>query len=101
MRLRDFIKQTLLDITQGVEQAQGEASVWIAPGRVMGKEQLEPSFVSFETAVTISKDGAANIEIFSFGVEGSLSSEHVNKVSFKVPVYFNAPKDFEEKHKKL
>jgi hypothetical protein len=63
MRLKDFIKQTLLDITQGVEQAQGEASVWIAPGRVMGKEQLEPLFVSFETAVTISKDGAANIEI--------------------------------------
>lgn len=91
MLLKDYIKQTLLDITQAVGEARREACLCIAPGRFNDKEQNDPSMVAFEIAVTVSKDGGGKIEIFSVvATGGNYSTESFNKVSFSVPVYFNS-----------
>ena len=100
MLLKDYVKQTLLDITQGVADARSEACLCIAPGYFHDVAQTDPSMVTFEVAISVSKDDKGKIEIVSFAVaEGNYSTESYNKVSFSVPVFFssdrpyNAPKD--------
>ena len=89
MKLEEFVKQTLLDITNGVAEAQKTARLWIAPGMVEGEPKLMPQMVSFEIVVTVSKEGGGGISVWSFGdIKGSASSESHNKISFEVPVYF-------------
>ena len=91
MKLEDFVKQTLLDITNGVAEAQKTARLWIAPGKVEGEPKLAPQMVAFEIAVTVSKEGGGGINVWSLGeIKGSASSESLNKISFEVPVYFQA-----------
>ncbi|MCJ9427922.1 trypco2 family protein [Kordiimonas marina] len=93
MKLEEFVKQTLLDITNGVSSAQAASPSWIAPGRVEGKKVMSPQMVSFEVAVTVSKEGGGSINIWSVAeAGGKASSEHTNKISFDVPVYFQARK---------
>lgn len=91
MKLEDFVKKTLLDITNGVAEAQKSAKLWIAPGMVEGEAKLAPQMVSFEVAVTVNKEGGGAISVWSLGeVKGSASSESLNKISFEVPVYFQS-----------
>lgn len=92
MKLDEYVKQTLLDITNGVEQAQREALLYIAPGTVEGEVRTEPQMVRFEVVVTVSKEAGGGISVFSVGdakVQGS--SEYTNRISFEVPIYRNAP----------
>ena len=92
MKLDEFVKQTLLDITNGVALAQEEALLYIAPGYVENKKQTEPQNVQFEVAVTAAKEASAGIRVLSFGeAKGGGSSEQVNRISFAVPVYLQAP----------
>ncbi|MBK8441482.1 MAG: hypothetical protein IPL38_18965 [Rhodobacter sp.] len=67
MKLDQFVKQTLLDITNGVAQAQAEAKLWISPGKVEGKPNNTPQMVSFEVAVTVNKEGSGGISVWSIG----------------------------------
>ena len=91
MKLENFVKQTLVDIMNGVAGAKKEAILSVAPGFMDGERiHGEPQYVTFETAVTVTKEGGASIEVLAIGLDGNVSSEHVNKISFKVPVYFNA-----------
>ncbi len=93
MKLEEFVKQTLLDITNGVSAAQKKAPSWIAPGRVEGEKVCNPQLVSFEVIVTTSKEGGGSINIWSVAeAKASGITEHVNKIAFDVPVYFQAPK---------
>jgi hypothetical protein len=94
MKLQDFVEKTLLEITRGVAEAQKKASVWIAPGRVEGDVEKSPSHVNFEVGVTTNAEGGGQIEILSF-VKSSVkgASQHTNKISFSVPVYYQAPKN--------
>jgi hypothetical protein len=50
MKLEDFVKQTLLDITNGVESAQKKSVVPIAPASANDVPVSTPQFVSFEIA---------------------------------------------------
>lgn len=98
MKLDEFVKQTLLDITNGVAQAQAEAKLWIAPGKVEGEPRITPQMVSFEVAVTVNKEGSGGVSVWSVGeVKGGASSESVNRISFEVPVYFQAQTPLHEK----
>ena len=98
MKLDEFVKQTLLDITNGVAQAQAEAKLWIAPGKVEGKPNNTPQMVSFEVAVTVNKEGSGGISVWSLGeLKGAASSESINRISFEVPVYFQAQTQLHEK----
>lgn len=91
MKLEDFVKQTLLDITNGVAAAQKASKLWIAPGKVEGEAKLSPQMVSFEIAVTVAKEGGGSINVWTLGELGVKgSTESLNKISFDVPVYFQS-----------
>ena len=94
MKLEDFVRQTLLDITNGVTEAREKSRIWIAPGYVDGKEVYSLQPVNFEGAVTVGKEGGGGIQVWSVGEMSAKGSiEHVNKVSFSVPINFSAPKE--------
>lgn len=92
MKLDQFIKQTLLEITKGVSDAQGETLLFIAPGYVDGKRQEKGQSVSFEIAVTVSGEGGGAISVLGLGeLKAGGSRETANRIAFEVPVYFSAP----------
>ena len=92
MKLDEYVKQTLVDISNGVEQAQREAMHFIAPGRVNDEVVIERQTVKFEVVVTVSKEAGGGITVFSIGdAKAHASSEHTNRISFEVPIYLNAP----------
>ena len=91
MNLEDYVEQTLLDITNGVAKAQKLSILSIAPGSLDGERILAPQMVSFDIAVTVSKEGGGGIQVWSFGdLSAKGSAEHSNRISFSVPVYFQA-----------
>ena len=92
MKLDEYVKQTLIDITNGVVAAQQETLLYIAPGTVESEQIISPSFVKLEVAVTVSKDANGGISVWSIGdLKAGASAEHTNRISFEVPVYFQAP----------
>ncbi|MCR9123771.1 MAG: hypothetical protein NXH91_16010 [Phyllobacteriaceae bacterium] len=88
MKLDEYVKQTLLDITNGVADAKQEAMLRIAPGMIDGQPIVEPQMVRFEVAVTISNEAGGGIKVFSLGdLKAQGTSAHTNKIAFEVPVY--------------
>ena len=99
MKLDDFVKQALLDITNGVAAAQEETKLFIAPGVIAGQELADGQSVIFEVAVTLNSSGGGGISVFSMGeVKGEISKETMNRISFEVPVYFSAPTRANRRH---
>jgi hypothetical protein len=99
MKIEDYVKQTLLDITNGVAAAQQETKLYIAPGHVENVKLTEPQFVTFEIAVTVNKGAGGGISVWSIGdAKASASSETTNRISFQVPVYFQAPTERSDNH---
>ena len=99
MDLDEFVEKTLLSITSGVANAQGKSLLYIAPGFVENKKIESKQTVSFEVVVTTSKEAGGGIKVFSLGeAKGGVSSQAVNRVSFDVPVYFQAPTPLNERH---
>ncbi len=93
MKLDKYVKQTLLDITNGVSAAREESPLWIAPGNYEGVNQITPQMVSFDIAVTVNKEGGGEIQVWSLGnLKAEVSSEQINRISFDVPVYFQSRK---------
>ncbi|WP_143526110.1 hypothetical protein [Roseivivax lentus] len=101
MKLDEFVKQTLIDITKGVADAQEDALLYIAPGYVNGDRQDAQQTVSFEVAVTVNSEGGGGISVFSLGeLKGKHAQETANRISFEVPVYFTAPTIKNRRHPK-
>ena len=99
MKLDEFVKRSLVEITKGVAEAQEDSLLYVAPGYVNGERQDEGQKVSFEIAVTVSSEGGGGISVFSIGdVKGSHSKETANRISFEVPVYFSAPTILNKRH---
>ncbi len=99
MDLDEFVEKTLLSITNGVARAQAKSLLYIAPGYVEGKKIENGQMVSFEVVVTTSKEAGGGIKVFSIGeAKGGVSSQAVNRVSFEVPIYFQAPTILNERH---
>lgn len=112
MKLRDFIKETMIEIAYGIQAAKIEtADIWaINPGSLHGEKLTEKSYVDFDVAVTVNEstkngqDGKgsikAEIEVFGSRLGGELSGAaqgrketstvNASRVVFKVPVYMNA-----------
>jgi hypothetical protein len=87
MKLEEYVRQTLLDITNGVASAQQTSKLWIAPGSIEGKKVLSPQLVNFEIALTVNKEAGAGIEVWSLvDMKAAGTSEQINKISFAVPV---------------
>ena len=99
MDLEEFVERTLLSITEGVVKAQEKSRLYIAPGYVENEKVTEPQFVDFEVSVTIGKEAGGGIKVLSFGDAKAIGkTENRNTISFKVPVYFQAPTTLNERH---
>ena len=99
MKLDEFVKQTLLDITKGVADAQQEALLYVAPGFVENKKRTELQLVKFEVVVTVNQEAGGGIRVWSLGdAKANVSSEKTNRISFDVPVYFQAPTERNSNH---
>lgn len=89
MDLEEFVRQSLLSITNGVADAQTQSRLQIAPGD-HDKSQL----VSFEIAVTTETSATGGGSILSVvKAEAGRSHEAVNRISFNVPVYLQKSAD--------
>ncbi len=93
MDLKDFIKMSLLEISEAVLEAKEEARIAIAPGTFSGKKQKDASSVDFEVSVVTSTEKGGSIKVWSVA-EGNVSSENLStsKIAFSVPVYFQGIK---------
>lgn len=92
MKLEEFVRQTLLDVTNGVATAKEKSKLWIAPGYVDGEKVFSPQLINFDIAVTVSKEAGGGIQVWSFGeLSAKGNTEHTNRISFAVPIYFQAP----------
>jgi hypothetical protein len=99
VKLDEFIKQTLLEITKGVTEAQEASLLHIAPGTVENEIVKTPSTVNFEVVVTVNKEAGGGISVWSMGdLKAGAASERTNRISFDVPVYFQAPTERNPKH---
>ncbi len=92
MKLNEFVKQTLLDITKGVVDAQKESLLFIAPGYMNGKRIEKEHEVKFEITVSVAAEGGGGIKVLSLGeLKAGGKAESTNKLTFEVPIYLNAP----------
>ncbi|TRD23317.1 hypothetical protein [Palleronia caenipelagi] len=95
MKLSVFVQTTLEEIAKGVSSAKNNSrsndNVWIAPGYLMGKEVASEQQVQFDVLVTSSVNGDGGVDILGLAdLKGGYSHENSNRVSFSVPVYFQA-----------
>ncbi|MCC8932295.1 hypothetical protein [Rhizobium sp. 'Codium 1'] len=101
MKLDEFVKQFLLDITKAVADAQETSLLYVAPGYVNKICQDGAQNVKFEVAVTVNAEGGGGISVLSFGdLKGSIARETVSRGSFEVPVHFTAPTIHNKRHHK-
>jgi hypothetical protein len=91
MKLSKFISTTLAEIHQGIADAREESGSWIAPSTLDGERVVSEQQVLFDVAIVSSADGSGDVSVLGFGKLGSgISNEKSNRVSFAVPVYFQA-----------
>ncbi|HEX2763008.1 MAG TPA: hypothetical protein VHM92_04060 [Allosphingosinicella sp.] len=112
MRLSEFIREALTDIAYGVHEAKVDSQelMAIVPGNLNGETQIEKSYIEFDIAVTAvdtrtasrsgKRGGEAGISVLSLKAAisrersladaASSSDEVVSRLSFKIPVFFNA-----------
>ncbi len=89
MKLDEYVEKTLVDIANGVSRARQNAPVGIAPASVDGISVATAQMVQFEITVVVSKGAEGGIKVFALGSAGaSADSEHSNRISFEIPVYF-------------
>jgi|688.fasta_scaffold779689_2 inner membrane protein involved in colicin E2 resistance len=102
MELRTFIKQALLDIVNGIQDAQKETETGtIVPQTSIDKPFLEMGFtkmqvIDFEIAVRVDESTGKDAKIgvvsgiFNSGVSGKTSNDksHESKIRLKVPVQY-------------
>ncbi|MBT1444860.1 hypothetical protein KJI95_10030 [Shewanella sp. JM162201] len=121
MELKDFVKDTLIQICQGVNEAQGEVNsiggyvnpaiygVNGNPSHFSTLSQGEGVFmVDFDVAVTVSEaekqNGQAKISVATFlnaggGIDNSTSQSSVTKIAFKVPLSLPVCPSSKERYK--
>ena len=63
MKLDEYVKQTLLDITNGVNEAQIASKLHIAPGYAENEVITTPQMVAFEIVVSVSKEAGGGIRV--------------------------------------
>jgi hypothetical protein len=112
MELRQFIRDAMMEIAMGIQQAKVDTKdLWaVTPAKLNGESVLEKSFIEFDIAVTVQegassqKDGKGGVKAeisvlgAKLGADGSggvartetNSTQNVSRITFKVPVYMNA-----------
>ncbi|WP_299108615.1 hypothetical protein [uncultured Tenacibaculum sp.] len=105
MELKKFIKQTLIEITNGVKEAQEEikdSGAYINPEGFHSGENLQSGYrgeyrhiqkIKMSVGVNVVenseiKGGAGIISVFSLGLNGKVSDVNTvtNKIEFEIPI---------------
>jgi len=81
MKLDEYVKQALLDITKGVMEASNEAVVTIAPSGIEGNPIFEPQLVTFDLAITESIEAGGGINVLSMA-DGKVEKNPTYKQAF-------------------
>ena len=100
MNLREFVKETLVQVCEGVKEAQQAVQ---ATGAVVSPDtghttRMQMQSVEFDVAVTVSEEGEktgnAGLTVMGQGLRGQVSAStattEVSRVRFQVPVLFAA-----------
>jgi len=96
MELKDFVKNTLVSIAGGVEEATKEQQEKNKRGTFsIRRGEKEADYINFDVAVTTASEksgkatGEAKILIAGGGLEGQISqsTENISRVKFKVHFY--------------
>ena len=81
MEVKEFVKTVLKDVTEAVTESNNEKQSFYLP------EEKEDG-IDFDLAVVSKKEGKGKIgaEVLGIGgkTEGSISSEFVNRIKFRV-----------------
>jgi hypothetical protein len=91
--IQEFVRDALLQIVKGVDEARDQTDISIAPSFVEGNLQKLGNSVHFDLSITISKDAKGGLKVANIvEVGGTASSMTLNRVSFDVPVWFQGRK---------
>lgn len=103
LSLKNFIKETIENITEGIQEAKDELykkynNCPIAPTIFDGKEVAKEQLIKFDIAVTTAKSNSKNangkigINVASIGLNGNIenSQTNLNRIQFEVPFYAQA-----------
>jgi len=92
MKVDEFVRRALIDITEGVSSAQQTAMLHVAPGTREGELFDATREVEIEVAVSVSSEGSGGVSFLKVvDLSGKVSSESVSRIKFSVPVCFNSP----------
>ena len=98
MKIDQYVAQTLIDISKGVQKAKEQARVGIAPGYVDGVKVFTEQLVQFEIVTSVSKEVDGGINVLSIAdIKAGGNVENTNRITFAVPVFFQAPPARESK----
>jgi len=101
MEFKEFVSETLIQIMDGIQLAQGHASkkgfvVVPLPVGVSDPRDRRIDVIDFDVAVTVTEGGAAKSTVGVFsgflgaGVQAQIDSANtqVSRVKFSIPMYF-------------
>jgi hypothetical protein len=96
MELREFVKQSLVDIVAGVSESMNDISQLGGKVNRSFNEREATQDIIFDVAVTASESmtgtGTGGIKVMGMGIEGELSADGkqsiTSRLQFKVPVTF-------------
>lgn len=84
MKLKDFIRESLTDIAQGIREAQEQSSGCIV-NPTTGRGTTHS--VHFDLTVQTDTEGKAGISVLSAG----MSEKTCNRITFDVNLYLESP----------
>jgi hypothetical protein len=99
MELEEYVASVLVGVCAGVDKAKNLVKTSaVAPATIDGEIVDRGEFINFEISVTVSDSsegkGGGKIQVLPLGVsaEAKVNREmmNVNKLSFRVPIYFSA-----------
>ena len=107
MELKEFIKTTIAEISEGVAEAHKSISkdsgVLISPQGDKTRHGANKENLEFDIALTTSKEGLISVAAGWMGIgaktQGEKSEEIVNRIKFSIPIGFqiNMHKKTEQK----
>lgn len=103
MELKKFIKEALLNITEGVEEANTESNRFKIVGVRLNGTEIDGAYADFDVSVVLNKESGAKVEgeakvelltVVSANVDAHIdqSTSHQNTHNLKFRVYISEKK---------
>ncbi|QDV42958.1 hypothetical protein Enr13x_28100 [Stieleria neptunia] len=100
MNVREFVKETIVEVMGGMNDANDELVKTRRDGRAIGSYGKD-SKIKFDVAVTVASEkqgeGKTNLSVLGIGASGKLeaaiSEACVSRIEFEIPVRFPDPSD--------